>query len=413
MTRPIDPSEPTRHPDPAEPVPLDADAEYPPVDEYDDEFVDEYDEHAYDDEYDEYDEHEYATIAERRGGCGRWLAVLLLVALLGAGSVAYGWFWYQGQVDPSGEAGPPVDILIPQGATSDRIGVILADKGVISSSRVWGWYLRLNGGGPFQAGDYTLPTNAAMADVVTLLEAGPAPPETESFTIPEAFTVGQIVERLADPDLGVKGFSAEKLNELIFAGAITSRTSPAGQGSLEGLLFPNTYEVGDDATEQQVLQRLADEMDGVLDELDADAVGATFGLSRYEVLIVASLIEEEAKAPGDRAKISRVIHNRLEQGIALGIDATSRYEAVLAGRDRGDIDFSSDSPYNTRRTLGLPPTPIAAPGRDAIAAALAPEPGPWTYYVLMDAEGNHFFTDSNQEFLRAKEQCRQKGLGCG
>jgi len=162
-----------------------------------------------------------------------------------------------------------------------------------------------------------------------------------------------------------------------------------------------------------VLQRLADQMDAVLDELDADGIGASFGLSRYEVVILASLIEEEAKVPGDRAKISRVIHNRLEQGIPLGIDATSRYEAILAGRDRDALDFQSDSPYNTRRTLGLPPTPIAAPGRGAIEAALNPEPGPWTFYVLMDAEGNHFFTDSNQEFLRAKEACRQQGLGCG
>ena len=337
-------------------------------------------------------------------------AVVVGLALAGA---AAGWFWYQGQVDPSGDEGPPVALVVPVGATSDDIGSILAENGVISSARVWGWYLRFNGGGPFQAGEYTLPTNAAMGDVVTLLEAGPAPPETDGFTIPEAFTVSEITQRLADPELGIERWSADALDQLLADGAITSRTLPAEEASMEGLLFPDTYQVDDEETEQDVLQRLADEMDRVLDELDADAVGATFGLSRYEVVIVASLIEEEAKVPGDRAKISRVIHNRLEQGIALGIDATSRYEAELAGRDRGDLDFESDSPYNTRRQLGLPPTPIAAPGRDAIAAALNPEPGPWTFYVLMDQEGNHFFTDSNQEFLRAKEACRQQGLGCG
>lgn len=399
-----DPTDPTRSPDPADPLTWDHDDAYEYDYEYDDHDIDDDDLH-----------HEYATIRTRsgRGGCARWLAVLGVVVLLASAVAAYGWFWYQGEVDPGGEQGPPVAVVVPVGATSDDIGQLLVDNDVISSSRVWGWYLRLNGGGPFQAGEYTLPTNAAMDEVVALLEAGPAPPENDGFTIPEAYTVTEITERLADPELGIDRFSVESLDQLLASGAITSRTKPADEPSMEGLLFPDTYQVDDDETEQQVLQRLADQMDAVLDELDADGIGASFGLSRYEVVILASLIEEEAKVPGDRAKISRVIHNRLEQGIPLGIDATSRYEAILAGRDRDALDFQSDSPYNTRRTLGLPPTPIAAPGRGAIEAALNPEPGPWTFYVLMDAEGNHFFTDSNQEFLRAKEACRQQGLGCG
>ena len=100
-------------------------------------------------------------------------------------------------------------------------------------------------------------------------------------------------------------------------------------------------------------------------------------------------------------------------GDPLGIDATSRYEAILEGRDRDALDFDSTSPYNTRKIAGLPPTPIAAPGRGAIEAALAPADGPWLFYVLQDAEGHHFFTESADEFARAKAECRDKGLGCG
>ena len=148
-------------------------------------------------------------------------------------------------------------------------------------------------------------------------------------------------------------------------------------------------------------------------ELNVASAQERFNLTPYEVLIVASLIEEETKVDAERAQVARVIYNRLSQGIPLGIDATSRYEAELAGRDREDIDFESDSPYNTRRIAGLPPTPIAAPGRASIEAALNPADGPWIYYVLEDAEGNHFFTDSNSEFLAAKERCRDAGLGCG
>src|SRR3546814_18901777 len=81
----------------------------------------------------------------------------------------------------------------------------------------------------------------------------------------------------------------------------------------------------------------------------------------------------------------------MREGIPLGIDATSRYEAEIEGRDRGDIDFTSDSPYNTRTTQGLPPTPIASPGRARIQAALNPAAGPWIYYVLQVSAGHHFF----------------------
>ena len=133
----------------------------------------------------------------------------------------------------------------------------------------------------------------------------------------------------------------------------------------------------------------------------------------YEVLVVASLIEEETKVDAERPMVAQVIYNRLRQGIALGIDATSRYEAEIAGRDREDIDFESDSPYNTRRHLGLPPTPIASPGRASIEAALNPADGPWIYYVLEDADGHHFFTESDSEFLAAKQRCHDNGLGCG
>ena len=136
------------------------------------------------------------------------------------------------------------------------------------------------------------------------------------------------------------------------------------------------------------------------------------------MIVVASLIQEEYGITEEMGKIARVIYNRLDIGEPLGIDATSRYEAVLAGRDRNDVDFESDSPYNTRRNAGLPPTPIAAPGRAAIEAALNPEDGPWIFYVRdPDASrtppGGHFFTESSREFSQVKEECEAAGLGCG
>src|SRR5690606_29211255 len=118
-----------------------------------------------------------------------------------------------------------------------------------------------------------------------------------------------------------------------------------------------------DVDEAAFLGRLVAEMDARLDGLDIEARAAELGRTPYEVLVIASLIEAETRVPAERAKVARVVYNRLEQGIALGIDATSRYESVLAGRGRDSLDFDSDSPYNPRRVAGIPPTPIAAPGQ--------------------------------------------------
>jgi UPF0755 protein len=345
----------------------------------------------------------------RRGGRGRLLLgiAVVLVLLLGACGV-----WVQRQIDPGGSPGEVRTVTIPEGSSSSAIGDQLADAGIITSAFVWDWYLRVFGGGPFQAGDYQLAEDSSMGDVVDTLEAGPAPPEEKRFTIPEGFTLDEIVARLADPERGL-GFDAAELQQLLDSGQVRSTYQPADQPSNEGILLPETYSVEPEATALQVLQMMVGELDATLAGLDVESAQDRFNLTPYEILIVASLIEEETKVPSERPMVARVIYNRMRQGIPLGIDATSRYEAEIEGRDRGDIDFSSNSPYNTRRVQGLPPTPIASPGRASIEAALNPADGPWIFYVLEDEAGNHFFTESNSEFLRAKQRCEDAGLGCG
>jgi UPF0755 protein len=163
---------------------------------------------------------------------------------------------------------------------------------------------------------------------------------------------------------------------------------------------------------------MVQEFDAVAAEIDLEGRAAALGMTPYEIVTIASLIEEEYGIPEEMGKIARVIYNRLEIDEPLGIDATSRYEAVLAGRDRDDIDFESTSPYNTRRQVGLPPTPIAQPSRAALEAALSPEDGPWIFYVRdpdtsRTPAGGHFFTDSAREFENVKAECEEAGLGCG
>jgi UPF0755 protein len=365
-----------------------------------------------DDDYEDYDEHDYVTLRRESGRGRRVLTVVASVALVMLLAVGGTAVWVSRQIDPSGSPGEPVEIEIPEGATSDDIGKLLADEGIITSDFVWSWYLRVNGGGPFQAGLYELAPNSAMGDVVDVLAAGPRPPDERSFTVPEGLTLPEILARLADPEKGL-GFDLATMQQLMDSGQVRSAYQPADEPSNEGILVPETYRVDADADALAVLQLMVAQLDQTMAQLSVESAQERFKLSPYEVLIVASLIEEETKVDAERPKVAQVIYNRLRQGIPLGIDATSRYEAEIEGRDRGDIDFTSDSPYNTRRRQGLPPTPIASPGRASIEAALNPADGPWTYYVLQDSDGNHFFTDSDSEFIAAKKRCKEAGLGCG
>jgi peptidoglycan lytic transglycosylase G len=133
-------------------------------------------------------------------------------------------------------------------------------------------------------------------------------------------------------------------------------------------------------------------------------------------VVIASLIEREAKIPEDQPKIARVIYNRLAQGTPLGIDSTVCYYLAETPCALTASDLKADEPYNTRINAGLPPTPIAAPGIGALQAALHPADGNWIYYVLdpnAATPGGHFFTDSASEFARVKQECEQAGLGCG
>jgi UPF0755 protein len=343
------------------------------------------------------------------GGRGRLLLGVAVVLLLVLGAAGV---WVARQINPSGSPGEVRTITVPEGASSSSIGDLLADEGIITSAFVWDWYLRVNGGGPFQAGEYQLAEDSSMGDVVDSLSDGPAPPEERRYTVPEGFTLSEILDRLADPEKGL-GIDADELRQLMDSGQVRSAYQPADQPSNEGILFPETYSVDPEATPLQVLQQMVAELDATMAGLEVESAQERFNLTPYEILVVASLIEEETKIPEERPMVARVIYNRLRQGIPLGIDATSRYEAEVEGRDRGDIDFTSSSPYNTRRVKGLPPTPIASPGRASIEAALNPADGPWTFYVLEDEAGHHFFTDSNSEFLAAKDRCEDAGLGCG
>lgn len=355
----------------------------------------------------------YVRIPSPSGAIRRTL--LVVVALVGLVGLVVGgaWTWLQRQLDPPGEPGEVVAIEVPQGTTSDEIATLLEEEGVIANATVFRYYLRWRGEGDFQAGEYELATNSAMDDVIGELAAGPAPLQFDRFTIPEGLTVAEIQASLADQIDGIE--EPDVATALI---RLDSPWRPPTVESWEGLLFPDTYEYGEGDEAISILQGMTEQFDSVAREvglspamnLDPDT-GAPVGLTAYDYVIIASLIEEETRIPEEMPMVSRVIHNRLFVGMTLGIDATVLY---ARGPEREgpitDADLAIDSPYNTRLNPGLPPTPISSPGRAALAAALDPAEGDWLYYVLADADGRHFFTADYDEFLEQKAASEAAGL---
>jgi UPF0755 protein len=394
-------------------APYEADTYTADADAYTD---DGYDEDYYEDEYDEYayegDEREGLS---RRRGC-RTVLLAFAVLLVAAGIAAwFAWSWVQRQIDPSGDPGETVLVEIPEGASTSDIGHELADAGVISSATVWDWYIRFRDPGEFQAGPYRMQLNSSFTEAIDALEQGALPPNAILITVPEGLTVPQTLARLADPEDGVPGFTAEGLQAALADPASRSTVLPADQPSLEGTLLPESYEVEEGDTEAVVIQRMVAQLDSTLAELDVQSRAEELGLSPYQLLTLASLIEEEAGTDEDRPRVARVIYNRLEEEMPLQIDATSCFAKGEPGCTLTEDDLALDSPYNTRNRQGLPPTPIASPGRASIEAALNPADGDWLYYVL-DAEandGSHLFTSDYDEFLAARDRCREADLGCG
>jgi UPF0755 protein len=186
--------------------------------------------------------------------------------------------------------------------------------------------------------------------------------------------------------------------------------------SYEGLLFPATYDIpeGDLADEGRFVDRLSNTFDArfgaLIEEHGRDPAIAELGLTDYEIVIVASLIEEEAKIDEDRGKMARGIYNRLEQGERLRIDATTYYAVDKPFTEpllQSDLD--TPSPWNTYQIDGLPLTPIAAPGAASLLAALQPEAGDWIFWVRTEEDGGHTFSTTQSEHDAAVAICRERG----
>jgi UPF0755 protein len=347
---------------------------------------------------------------------GRIVVVLSLLLIVCAG--VGGWYGLRplitdtfGVADYAGAGTGDVTVHVEKGDTASAIAATLYKAGVVRSEEAFVDAATANPDSTLIApGSYRLhkEMKASLA-VKALLD--PSAKVSVTVTLPEGSTQAQIFAKLA---AGL-GLSAADLAAAATPSAVglpdSYNTSAAPVTSLEGFLFPDTYIYDFGTTPAAALAPLIDEFARTDRTLSFTPGAAAVGLTPYQALIVASMVEGEAKFDEDRPKVARVILNRLAAHEHLGIDATSVYGAILAGRDPKKLTYNEDDPYNTRNRQGLPPTPIGNPGAQSMDAVVHPATGDWTHYVNGDADGHLTFTDE-AGFGAAVGLCRQNHWGC-
>lgn len=333
---------------------------------------------------------------------------LLAVAALVIGG---GYWWVNQQVAGTPGEGDPVTIEIPRGASAGTIGQLLAEEDVIRNELAFRLMARSRGvDSEFSSGTYELETGMSVDEALAALGEDPIPPETVRFTVPEGLTVRQTLERMAEAtphDVDAYRAVLDDARQDRENGPLElpdwvppSEEFAADVEMFEGLLFPQTYEFDKDVTPEQVLQRMLDETEVAMASASPSAVqeAEAEGLTKYDALIIASLVEREARVPGEWSEIAAVIRNRLDEGMLLQIDATLLYAAGKPDAGPAAVDTEVESPYNTYQNEGLPPTPISGARREAIQGVFEPAESDYLYYVVApECDGSHRFAVTNEE----------------
>jgi UPF0755 protein len=320
-----------------------------------------------------------------------WTLGVLVIIAVAAGGLA----WWVVEADTARPA-QAVTLEIPRGASVADIGRQLEVAGVIRSATAFNAYIRMRGGGrDIQAADYVFAPHSSMAAVVEVLDAGGRTP-TIWITIPEGFTASQVGALLQQRGIGTRAeFMAVAHSTNLHFGAVTSR-------GLEGYLFPDTYQVRRDATPRAVAAMLTERFMGQLPR-DYPSAAQKLGRTVPQIVTAASLIEREAKVDEERPLMASVYYNRLRRGMPLQVDATVEYALPSHKTALSFADLKIDSPYNTYRYAGLPPTPIANPGRASLDAAFHPAATGYLYYVYK-GKGRHQFSNTLEEQQAAERR---------
>lgn len=338
------------------------------------------------------------------GGRRVWRIAALAFVLLGLAVIVGGYVWVSSEANPSGRPGPQVIVTVRAGSGVNQVAATLEAKQVIGSSlayRIWGQFHSLPG---VLAGAYAFDKNSSFSEVNSVLAAGP---NVFPLEIPPGFTVSEVAQRVGQ----LPGHHASAFDAVATGGTLHSPWQPVGSTSLEGLLGTGVYVVVPGETDSHLLTLMIDRFDNKATALGLAAGSASLGLTPYQVITIASIVEKEGVIAKNLGPVARVILNRLGADMPLQMNSTVLYSE---GRDGGPVtskDLALHTPYNTYLNKGLTPTPICFPSSASLQAALDPPSGPWLYFVVVEPDGTEAFSDTYRQQLANEALAKQRGLG--
>jgi UPF0755 protein len=306
---------------------------------------------------------------------GRVLATLALVVLLAGGWVAW---TYRGP-GPAAPSGATTTVVLQRGSGVTQIAHALKKAGVISSTETFLLAAKLSGAArTLKAGEYEFPTHASMARILADIREGKV--VRHQVAVPEGWTSAMVAEAVE--------------REPVLTGT--------AQAPSEGVILPDTYQVERGETRDEVIRRMELAQQKLMSELWAQRQPGLPFKTPEEAVTLASIVEKETALPAERPRIAAVYINRLRQGMRLESDPTTIY-GISQGRPLGRgltmTELVTVTPYNTYRVEGLPPGPIANPGRAALAAVLDP-PKTTDLFFVANGQGGHVFASTYEEHQR-------------
>jgi UPF0755 protein len=312
--------------------------------------------------------------------------------------------WYELESHALGPEGPQVVVTVHEGESTDAIIGSLSQQHVIDSSFAFRISDFFHGAPTVLPGSYALHENQTFSEVRAILDAGP---NIYPIDVRPGFTLSEVAAQVDSlPGHAEGGFTSAARS-----GAVHSVFSPPGSNDLEGMLGTGSYLILPGESDLTIVRDMVQRFDHDSESAGlSTASAAALGLTPYQLITAASVVEKEGYIPVNMPDVARVIDNRLAQDMPLQMDSTVLY---ALGQDGGPVtsqDLKVESPYNTYLNKGLPPTPICMPSADAMDAALHPPPGAWLYFVLVNKNGTMVFSDTYAEQQANEQLAKSRGL---
>jgi len=330
----------------------------------------------------------------------RSLVAVVVIAVLCFVIAAVAWY----HVEESGSPGATTVVTVAEGSSMGTVTAALVHQHVVDSSLAFRVYLTLHGTPTVQPGSYLLHRGDSFSDVRARLAEGP---NVFAVNVLPGFTLSEVATQVGQ----IPGHDPRHFLSLATTGALRSPYEPAGSTNLDGLVGAGTYIVVPGESDQTLLGEMIDKFNTGADAAGLTSGAASLGVTPYQAITIASIVQKEGVYQKNLGKVSRVIYNRLSRGTPLQMDSTVLYSEHRDGGRVTSADLALNTPYNTYLHTGLTPTPICFPSKASLAAALAPTPGNWLFFVVVTKDGTEAFSDTFAGQQANERLAKSRGLG--